>query len=124
MTLSLLVVTSVDSAATYLRQEALPSRDGTSSGLARQPEATFADRLKAHRLAAGLTLMGLAERVGVPHQRVCDYECGRYPQWRTLVGLVEVLGVEVVGRGGRPVPCPSLLRRVGPTRAGSIARRL
>ena len=33
MTLSLLVVTSVGSAATYLRQEALRSRDGTSSGL-------------------------------------------------------------------------------------------
>jgi hypothetical protein len=29
---------------------------------------------------------------------VCDYECGRYaPQWRTLVKLVEVLGVGVVG---------------------------
>jgi hypothetical protein len=45
--------------------------------LARHPEATFADRLKAHRLAAGLTLMGLDERIGVPHQRGgCDYECG------------------------------------------------
>jgi hypothetical protein len=42
--------------------------------------------------------MRLAERVGVPHQQVCDYECGRtLPQWRTLVGLVGVLGVGVVG---------------------------
>jgi DNA-binding XRE family transcriptional regulator len=66
--------------------------------LARHADASFADRLKAHRLAAGLTLMGLAERVGVPHQRVCDYECGRYaPQWRTLVRPVEVLGVGLVG---------------------------
>jgi hypothetical protein len=61
--------------------------------LAQHPEATFADRLTAHRLAAGLTLMTLAERVGSPHQRVCDYERGRSaPQWGTLVGLVEGLG--------------------------------
>jgi hypothetical protein len=47
--------------------------------------------------------MGLAERIGVPHQRVCDYECGRYaPQWRTLVRLVEVLGVGVVRCGRLP----------------------
>ena len=38
--------------------------------LARHPEATFADRLKGHRLAAGLTLMALGEQVGVPLQRV------------------------------------------------------
>jgi DNA-binding XRE family transcriptional regulator len=67
------------------------------SCLARQPEATFADRLKARRLAAGLTLLDLAEGIGVPHQRVCDYECSRYaPQWRTLVRMVGVLGVGVV----------------------------
>jgi hypothetical protein len=42
--------------------------------------------------------MGLAERVGVPHQCVRDYESGRHaPQWRTLVGPVEVLGVGLVG---------------------------
>jgi hypothetical protein len=56
------------------------------------------DQVTAHRLAAGLTLMSLAERVGVPHQRICDYECGPYAlRWRTLVGLVEVLGVGLVG---------------------------
>jgi hypothetical protein len=38
---------------------------------ARHPEVTFADRVKAHRRAAGLTATGLA-RVGVPHQQVCD----------------------------------------------------
>ena len=66
--------------------------------LARHPEATFADRLKAYRLAAGLPLMALAERIGVPHQRVCDYEGGRYaPRWRALVKLVGVLGVGLAG---------------------------
>jgi predicted transcriptional regulator len=63
-----------------------------------QAGAAFADRLKAQRLAAGLRLMALAEWISVPHQRVCDYECGRtVPQWRTLVKLGGVLGVGLVG---------------------------
>jgi hypothetical protein len=50
-------------------------------------------------LAARLTLMGLAERVGVPHQRVGDYDGRRFaPQWRTLVALVKVLGVGLMGK--------------------------
>jgi hypothetical protein len=36
--------------------------------LARHPEATFTDRLKAHRLAAGLTMEALAQRLGMPRQ--------------------------------------------------------
>jgi hypothetical protein len=43
--------------------------------LARHPDASFADRLKAHRLAAGLEALG--ERVGKPPQWVSDYESGR-----------------------------------------------
>jgi hypothetical protein len=35
-----------------------------------------ADRLRDHRLAAGLTLVGLAERVGIRRQWVSDYELG------------------------------------------------
>jgi hypothetical protein len=65
--------------------------------LARPPEASFGGRLKAHRLAAGLTLEARGGRVGVPYQAVCDYESGRrVPQWRTLVRLVGVLGVGLV----------------------------
>jgi transcriptional regulator with XRE-family HTH domain len=66
--------------------------------LTRHPEAAFADRLKAHRLAAGLTLEALGERAGIQRQRVSDYECGRRVlKWRALVKLVGVLGVGVVG---------------------------
>jgi transcriptional regulator with XRE-family HTH domain len=65
--------------------------------LARHPEATFADRLKAHRLAAGLTLEALGERAGIQRQRVSDYECGRRVlKWRALVKLVAVLGLGLV----------------------------
>jgi transcriptional regulator with XRE-family HTH domain len=60
--------------------------------LAKHPEATFGDRLKAHRLAAGLSLAALAARCGVSYQRVADYERGVVPNWRALVALVGVLG--------------------------------
>jgi hypothetical protein len=67
------------------------------SCLARHPEATFADQLKAHRLAAGLTLEALGERAGIQRQRVSDYECGRRVlKWRALVKLVAVLGLGLV----------------------------
>jgi hypothetical protein len=37
----------------------------------------------------------------VPHQQVCDYECGRsVPQSRALVKLVGVLGLGLVGGHG------------------------
>jgi transcriptional regulator with XRE-family HTH domain len=45
--------------------------------LARHPEANFAARLKAHRLAAGLTLEALAHQVGMPLQNLSGYEGGR-----------------------------------------------
>jgi transcriptional regulator with XRE-family HTH domain len=72
--------------------------------LARHPEASFGERLKAHRLAAGLTVEALGKRVGVPHKPVCDYERGRMvPQWRALVPLVGVLGLGLVcADPGRP----------------------
>jgi transcriptional regulator with XRE-family HTH domain len=60
--------------------------------LARHPEAPFGQRLKAYRLAAGLSLAGLAARCGLSYQRVGDYERGVEPNWRALVALVGVLG--------------------------------
>jgi transcriptional regulator with XRE-family HTH domain len=63
--------------------------------LAKRPEATFGQRLKAHRLAAGLTLTALERRSGVHLSLISDYECGRRePKWQTLAKLIRVLGVE------------------------------
>jgi transcriptional regulator with XRE-family HTH domain len=65
--------------------------------LARHPEAGFGERLRAHRLAAGLTLEALAGRVGGYRKSLSAYERGRkVPRWRALVKLVRVLGVGLV----------------------------
>jgi DNA-binding XRE family transcriptional regulator len=69
--------------------------------LERHPDAPFADRLKAHRLAAGLTLVELARRVGVPFQNLSEYERGAAePRWRRLARLVAVPGPGLVALGG------------------------
>jgi transcriptional regulator with XRE-family HTH domain len=84
--------------------------------LARHPDASFGDRLKAHRLAAGPTLMALAARAGIRFQNLSAYECGvAEPKWRTLVRLVAVLGpgLATLRPEGRP----------GPNRAGRAERR-
>ena len=61
--------------------------------LARRPAATFGERLKAHRLAAGLTLEALAARCGIRYQRLSAYERGaEEPAWGNLVRLVGALG--------------------------------
>jgi transcriptional regulator with XRE-family HTH domain len=67
------------------------------SCLARHPEATFGERLRAHRLAAGLTGEALADRAGLVQERVAAYESDcMAPQWPNLVKLVGVLGVGLV----------------------------
>ena len=59
------------------------------------PDATFGQRLKARRLAAGLTLEALAKQAGIHYQRIGNYEQGRkQPKWDTLAKLIRVFGVE------------------------------
>jgi DNA-binding XRE family transcriptional regulator len=65
---------------------------------ARHPDAGFADRLKAHRIAARLTLDDLGKRVGIIKDTPGDYEPGRRePQWHEPVKPVEVPGLALVG---------------------------
>jgi transcriptional regulator with XRE-family HTH domain len=71
------------------------------SCLARHPGATFGERLKAHRLAAGLRQRELSERAEVCISRVTEFESGRsLPQWRTVRKLIGVLGVGLVDVAG------------------------
>ena len=73
---------------------------------AADPAASFAERLRALRLAAGLTQAGLAARAGVSATAVSGYECGpRRPRPRLLAALARVLGPGLGdpagARGGR-----------------------
>ncbi len=68
--------------------------------LADHPKATFGQRLKAYRLAAGLTLAALERRSGVGRCGISGFECDRSePKWRTLAKLICVLGVGLVDVG-------------------------
>jgi transcriptional regulator with XRE-family HTH domain len=61
--------------------------------LAKWPDAPLAERLRSHRLAAGLTQVELARRAGVPEQSIGRYERGeKSPGVRILARLFQVLG--------------------------------
>ena len=56
--------------------------------------ATFGERLKSLRKAAGLTLEQLGERVGMRHQNIARLESGgREPSWDTVKRLAKALNV-------------------------------
>jgi transcriptional regulator with XRE-family HTH domain len=82
---------------------ALPSDAGCAlclPCLAERPATSFARRLKACRLAAGLTKAELAERSGLTPQMMRHYESGaREPRWRVVARLVGVLGPALVTVG-------------------------
>lgn len=68
--------------------------------LARRPATSFGVRLKACRLAAGLTKAELAGRAGLTQQMVRHYEGGtREPRWSQVARLVGVLGAALVTVG-------------------------
>jgi hypothetical protein len=87
--LSLLVVTSVDSAATYLRQEALRSRDGTFSGL--NPVLASSDQDKAianpKLTAAQRKAIARARDINNSDVDLCEY------RGKTMIYLDEPLDV-------------------------------
>ncbi len=73
------------------------------SCLAAKPRAALSARLKAFRLAAGLTKTELARRLGVSTMTVHHYETGsREPRWRHLKPLIATLGPGLVTLGVRP----------------------
>jgi DNA-binding XRE family transcriptional regulator len=78
--------------------------------LARQPGVSFGEHLKAFRLAAGMKIVTLAEKVGVRPSVISSYEHGRTetPTWQLLMQLLQVLGVRLVvgSQGGSEVSVP------------------
>jgi transcriptional regulator with XRE-family HTH domain len=56
--------------------------------------ATIGQRLKARRLASGLTLNALSRQTLISSERIGNYEQGvRQPTWQSLAKLIRVLGV-------------------------------
>jgi DNA-binding transcriptional regulator YiaG len=65
--------------------------------LADKPEIPFGARLKAFRLAAGLTTAELARKTGLEHSLVRRYEHGeRHPRSGSLAKLIRILGDELM----------------------------
>jgi transcriptional regulator with XRE-family HTH domain len=66
-----------------------------------RPEVSFAQRLKALRLASGLSRAELSQRTGVASGSLRAYELGsRKPQHRSAARLADVLGEELIS--GKP----------------------
>jgi DNA-binding XRE family transcriptional regulator len=68
--------------------------------LAERPDAPFSVRLKACRLAAGLTAEQLAARSGVPAYAIPAVERGAcWPRWERVARLVRALRADLVTLG-------------------------
>ena len=68
--------------------------------LAKHPDAPFGVRLKACRLAAGLTAEQLAARSGVPAHAIRSVERGAcWPRWGRVARLIRALGPDLVTLG-------------------------
>jgi DNA-binding XRE family transcriptional regulator len=82
------------------RQDAIEHRSGIfcTACLLKQPDATFAQRLKACRMNAGLRRKDLAKTSGVSHSKISIYERGdlKDPRPEDLEKLVAALGPELV----------------------------
>jgi transcriptional regulator with XRE-family HTH domain len=70
------------------------------SCLAKRPELSFGEHLKAFRLAAGIKVVTLAKQVKVRPSVISSYEHGRTetPTWQLLMQLLQVLGVRLAVR--------------------------
>jgi DNA-binding XRE family transcriptional regulator len=61
-------------------------------------DASFGQRLRAYRVAAGLTQRTLAAQVDLNSTSIIGYERGKYlPRTQTLAKLIRVLGIEWLG---------------------------
>ena len=59
--------------------------------------ASFAMRHRAYRLAAGLSIVEVAKRIGADRSVVADWERGvGRPRWRMLAKVIRVLSLGLV----------------------------
>ena len=89
-----------------------PARESVEKVSKAEGRGTFAELLRRHRLAAGLTQEALADRAGLSVRGIADLERGarRYPHFHTLRSLARALELDPADRvallaaGQRPVP--------------------
>ena len=89
-----------------------PARESVEKVSKAEGRGTFAELLRQHRLAAGLTQEALADRAGLSVRGIADLERGarRYPHFHTLRSLAQALELDPAGRvallaaGQRPAP--------------------
>jgi DNA-binding XRE family transcriptional regulator len=68
--------------------------------LAKTPDPPFRERLKAARLAAGLTATDLSRLARIRQDAIFSYEQGKsHPRWAELVKLMKALGPGFVTAG-------------------------
>ena len=89
-----------------------PARESVEKVSKAEGRGTFAELLRQHRLAAGLTQEALADRAGLSVRGIADLERGarRYPHFHTLRSLTRALELDPADRvallaaGQRPAP--------------------
>ena len=89
-----------------------PARESVEKVSKAEGRGTFAELLRQHRLAAGLTQEALADRAGLSVRGIADLERGarRYPHFHTLRSLAQALELDPADRvallaaGQRPAP--------------------
>ncbi len=111
----------------------IPARRGPPASalcracLARSPGAPFGARLRACRVAAGISLKELARRSGLSATGLIGYDAGRVlPSGRCLAALLALLGPALVPGCERlpPVPPPPLAERLRACRRAAGLRQL
>src|SRR5439155_10354349 len=79
--------------------------------LGKHPEATFGERLKSHRLAAGMTQRELAEKVRLRQPSIAHYEADKgLPRQGNLAKLTRALGAGFRDHLQRSAPLPARLK--------------
>jgi hypothetical protein len=89
--------------------------------LGAQSDATFGQRLKAFRLAAGLSKRALSAQTGIPRHNLSKYEADEWvPLQKSMSRLVQILGAPLDDSPRRKLAAS---RRVTAPANGALTRR-
>ncbi len=83
---------------------------------------TLGERIRAHRLASGMTQRDLADRLGVTQQSVARWEQGAPPRRYMLRAIDALLDEPVAGPGDQPQDMAEIIGIRPPVAAAAPAR--